>query len=67
MEHERAVLVAEQVDGGFGGLGDEDAGSGHWGVGVEFVKTETVILSVAKDLITPALRPERILTQVVSA
>jgi hypothetical protein len=29
VKHERAVLVAEQVDGGFGSLGDKDAGGGH--------------------------------------
>jgi hypothetical protein len=29
VKHERAVLVAEQVNGGFGSLGNEDARSGH--------------------------------------
>src|SRR5947209_6615543 len=49
VKHERAVLLAQQVDGGFGGLGSEDAGGRHGArIGREVLNV-SVIASNAKQ------------------
>ena len=34
VEHERTVFIAQQINSGFGSLGDEDAGRGHGRCGI---------------------------------